>query len=72
MRAAVMRDSALVVTDVPDPGPGPDHALDPHDTRIVVAGVCMEHDRIRPMLAINKELSLQFVLATRRTSSPRR
>ncbi len=34
----------------------------PHSARIVVVGVCMEDDRIRPMLGINKELSLQFVL----------
>ena len=34
----------------------------PREARIVVVGVCMEDDRIRPMLAINKELSLQFVL----------
>jgi threonine dehydrogenase-like Zn-dependent dehydrogenase len=34
----------------------------PRAARIVVAGVCMEDDRIRPMIAINKELSLQFVL----------
>ncbi|MGH7893143.1 MAG: zinc-binding dehydrogenase [Candidatus Binatia bacterium] len=34
----------------------------PHGAKIVVAGVCMEDDRIRPMLGINKELSLQFVL----------
>jgi len=31
--------------------------------RFVVVGVCMEPDRIRPMLAITKELSLKFVLA---------
>ena len=31
--------------------------------RFVVVGVCMEQDAIRPLLAINKELSLQFVLA---------
>ncbi len=30
--------------------------------RIVVVGVCMQHDRIRPLTAINKELNLQFVL----------
>lgn len=30
--------------------------------RIVVVGVCMEHDQIRPLTAINKELNLQFVL----------
>src|SRR5215470_11454128 len=34
----------------------------PRGAKIVVAGVCMEDDTIRPMLAINKELSLQFVL----------
>jgi len=34
----------------------------PRAARIVVAGVCMEDDRIRPAIAINKELSLQFVL----------
>jgi threonine dehydrogenase-like Zn-dependent dehydrogenase len=30
--------------------------------RFVVVGVCMESDPIRPLLAIGKELSLQFVL----------
>ncbi len=30
--------------------------------RIVVVGVCMEQDHIRPMLGITKELNLQFVL----------
>ena len=34
----------------------------PLGARIVVAGVCMDDDTIRPMLAINKELNLQFVL----------
>jgi threonine dehydrogenase-like Zn-dependent dehydrogenase len=34
----------------------------PREARLVVAGVCMEDDRIRPMLGINKELSVQFVL----------
>jgi threonine dehydrogenase-like Zn-dependent dehydrogenase len=34
----------------------------PPQARIVVAGVCMEDDRIRPMLGINKELAVQFVL----------
>jgi len=34
----------------------------PRGARIVVAGVCMQTDQIRPMYAINKELSLQFVL----------
>lgn len=32
-------------------------------TRIVVVGVCMERDHMEPILAINKELSLRFVLA---------
>ena len=34
----------------------------PRESRIVVAGVCMEEDRIRPMIGINKEIALQFVL----------
>jgi threonine dehydrogenase-like Zn-dependent dehydrogenase len=34
----------------------------PRGARIVVVGVCMEQDRLRPTLGINKELNLQFVL----------
>jgi threonine dehydrogenase-like Zn-dependent dehydrogenase len=34
----------------------------PRDSRIVVAGVCMESDHIEPMFGINKELNVQFVL----------
>lgn len=34
----------------------------PQGARIVVAGVCMEDDVIKPVMGINKELSLQFVL----------
>ena len=34
----------------------------PVGARVVVVGVCMEDDLIRPMLAISKELQLQFVL----------
>ncbi len=34
----------------------------PRGAKVVVAGVCMEDDHIRPMYGINKELSLQFVL----------
>ena len=30
--------------------------------RVVVVGVCMEQDRVRPLLGIVKELNLQFVL----------
>jgi threonine dehydrogenase-like Zn-dependent dehydrogenase len=31
-------------------------------SRVVVAGVCMEPDTIRPMMAINKEIDLRFVM----------
>jgi len=34
----------------------------PRDSRIVVAGVCMEPDRIEPFFGIVKELAVQFVL----------
>jgi threonine dehydrogenase-like Zn-dependent dehydrogenase len=34
----------------------------PPQSRIVVAGVCMEDDTIRPTFGINKELNVQFVL----------
>ncbi len=34
----------------------------PIGARVIVVGVCMEDDRIKPMLAISKELNLQFVL----------
>ncbi|MBW2243395.1 MAG: zinc-binding dehydrogenase [Deltaproteobacteria bacterium] len=34
----------------------------PHSTRFIVVGVCMEEDRIQPLLAISKELAFQFVL----------
>jgi len=34
----------------------------PRGCRIVVVGVCMETDQIRPLIGINKELNLQFVL----------
>jgi threonine dehydrogenase-like Zn-dependent dehydrogenase len=34
----------------------------PRGARIVVAGVCMEDDTVRPSIGINKELTLQFVL----------
>ena len=33
----------------------------PHG-RVIVAGVCMTEDRLRPMVGINKQLTLQFVL----------
>ena len=34
----------------------------PRHARILVVGVCMQHDSIVPMLGIGKELNLQFVL----------
>ena len=34
----------------------------PRDTQLVVVGVCMEPDTIRPMRGITRELSMQFVL----------
>jgi threonine dehydrogenase-like Zn-dependent dehydrogenase len=37
-------------------------AMAPKDTRILVVGVCMEDDRIRPMIGIGRELSIQFAL----------
>ena len=34
----------------------------PLQSRVVVVGVCMERDAIRPAMAINKEIELRFVL----------
>jgi threonine dehydrogenase-like Zn-dependent dehydrogenase len=34
----------------------------PISSRVVVVGVCMQPDRFRPALAINKEIELRFVL----------
>jgi threonine dehydrogenase-like Zn-dependent dehydrogenase len=34
----------------------------PRQSQIVVVGVCMEPDTVRPMVAVTKELNLQFVL----------
>ena len=34
----------------------------PLRSRIVVVGVCMELDRFRPAMAINKEVDLRFVI----------
>ena len=34
----------------------------PRNARIIVVGVCLQQDYNRPLVAINKELSLQFVL----------
>ena len=35
----------------------------PRASRVVVVGVCMEPDTIRPAMAINKEVDLRFVFA---------
>jgi threonine dehydrogenase-like Zn-dependent dehydrogenase len=42
-----------------------DHLVErvPPQSRIVVAGVCMQPDTIRPLLAVVKELNVQFVYA---------
>ena len=37
-------------------------AAAPMNTRVVVAGVCMQPDQIRPAMAINKEIDLRFVV----------
>jgi len=34
----------------------------PFFSRVVVVGVCMQPDRVRPVMAINKEIDLRFVL----------
>lgn len=34
----------------------------PNNTRIMVLGVCLQTDQIRPLIAINKELNIQFLL----------
>ncbi len=34
----------------------------PQNARIIVVGVCLQTDNIRPLIGINKELSVQFVL----------
>jgi threonine dehydrogenase-like Zn-dependent dehydrogenase len=37
-------------------------AAAPRNARILVVGVCMEDDRIRPLLGIGRELTIQFAL----------
>ena len=34
----------------------------PLNSRVVVAGVCMEPDRFRPVMAVNKQIDLRFVV----------
>ena len=43
----------------------------PRNARIVVVGVCLQTDHIRPLIAVNKELNVQFVSATAWRSSPK-
>lgn len=61
---AEIKDRAVVVFEcVGVPGVLDDIFVNvPANTRIVVVGVCLQTDHIRPLIAINKELSLQFVL----------
>lgn len=35
----------------------------PNDARILVVGVCMQEDRLHPLLGISRELNIQFALA---------
>ena len=42
--------------------PGNIMAAAPLHSRIVVVGVCMGSDTVRPSLAVNKELDLRFVV----------
>lgn len=35
----------------------------PKDARILVVGVCMQEDRVHPLLGISRELNIQFALA---------
>jgi threonine dehydrogenase-like Zn-dependent dehydrogenase len=39
----------------------------PRNAQIIVAGVCLQMDHSRPLIAINKELSVQYVLGYSRT-----
>jgi threonine dehydrogenase-like Zn-dependent dehydrogenase len=34
----------------------------PQDARLVIVGVCLEIDHARPLIAVNKELNVQYVL----------
>jgi 2-desacetyl-2-hydroxyethyl bacteriochlorophyllide A dehydrogenase len=62
-REAAGAKSALIFECVGVPGLIDSIMRDaPPQARIVVAGVCMERDAFRPMLGINKELNIQFVL----------
>ena len=57
------RDGVVVFECVGVPGMIDDIFLNvPHRARIVVVGVCLQMDRSRPLIAVNKELNVQYVL----------
>ena len=57
------REDVVVFECVGVPGMIDDIFLNvPHRTRIVVVGVCLQMDRSRPLIAVNKELNVQYVL----------
>lgn len=62
-RAAAGAKSAVVFECVGVPGLLHTLMRDaPPQSRLVVAGACMEDDRIKPLIGIQKELQIQFVL----------
>lgn len=64
LQAALPRDGRTVIFEcVGVPGMLDQVFLGaPQDARIVVVGVCLERDQSRPLIAINKELCVQYVL----------
>lgn len=57
------RKSLVMFEAVGVPGMIDEAMLDaPRGGRLVIVGVCMETDRLRPMLGVMKELSIQFAL----------
>ena len=57
------RSQPIVFEAVGIPGMLDEAIIDaPRQSQIVVVGVCMEPDEIRPMVAVTKELNIQFVL----------
>ena len=57
------REDVVVFECVGVPGMIDDIFLNvPHRARIVVVGVCLQMDRSRPLIAVNKELNVQYVL----------
>jgi len=60
---AIREDNLVIFECVGVPGMLDNIILSaPAHTRIVVAGVCLQTDQFRPLIAINKQISLQFVL----------